>query len=136
MTPGPLRFEGREVPVLDGDTVASALFRSGVRTFSRSLKGHRRRGLYCGTGECPNCLLTVDGVPAVRSCVTPAAGGMRVRREHGWPSVERDVLSILDRMHVLLPVGFYYKTFIRPRWLWGVADRIIRRTVGLGRLPD
>jgi hypothetical protein len=37
MMPGPLRFEGREVPVLDGDTVASALFRSGVRTFSRSL---------------------------------------------------------------------------------------------------
>ena len=71
MTPGPLRFEGREVPVLDGDTVASALFRAGVRTFSRSLKGHRRRGLYCGTGECPNCAVTVDGVPGVRSCITP-----------------------------------------------------------------
>ena len=61
---------------------------------------------------------------------------MRLRREHGWPSVERDVLSILDRLHVLLPVGFYYKTFIHPRWLWAVADRIIRRTVGLGRLPS
>ena len=36
---------------------------------------------------------------------------------------------------MLLPVGFYYKTFIRPRWTWGVADRVIRRAVGLGRLP-
>jgi aerobic-type carbon monoxide dehydrogenase small subunit (CoxS/CutS family) len=74
MTPGRLRFEGREIPVLEGDTVASALFRAGVRTFSRSLKGHRRRGLYCGTGECPNCSVTVNGVPGVRSCITPATG--------------------------------------------------------------
>ena len=131
-----MRLGRKRIPVEEGDTVASALYRAGIRTFSRSLKYHRRRGLYCGTGECPNCLLTVDGVPGVRSCVTPAIEGMRVRREHGWPSVERDVLSILDRLHVLLPVGFYYKTFIRPRWLWGVADRIIRRAVGLGRLPS
>jgi sarcosine oxidase, subunit alpha len=131
-----MRLGRRRIPVEDGDTVASALYRAGIRTFSRSLKYHRRRGLYCGTGECPNCLLIVDGVPGVRSCVTPAAEGMRLRREHGWPSVERDVLSILDRLHVLLPVGFYYKTFIHPRWLWGVADRIIRRAVGLGRLPS
>jgi sarcosine oxidase subunit alpha len=132
---GSLRLDRKRIPVEDGDTVASALYRAGIRTFSRSIKYHRRRGLYCGTGECPNCLLTVDGVPAVRSCVTPAVDGMRVRREHGWPSVEHDVLAILDRLHVLLPVGFYYKTFIRPRWLWSIVERIIRRSVGLGRLP-
>jgi sarcosine oxidase, subunit alpha len=132
---GTLRLGRKRIRVEDGDTVASALYRSGIRTFSRSLKYHRRRGLYCGTGECPNCLMTVDGIPGVRSCVTPAADGMRVRRERGWPSVERDALAILDRLHVLLPVGFYYKTFIRPRWSWAVASRMIRRAVGLGRLP-
>ncbi len=132
---GRLRLGRKRVPVEDGDTIASAMYRAGVRTFSRSLKYHRRRGLYCGTGECPNCLVTVDGVPGVRSCVTPARDGMRVRREGGWPSVERDVLSVLDRLHALLPVGFYYKTFIRPRWAWAIADRAIRRSVGLGRLP-
>jgi sarcosine oxidase subunit alpha len=132
---GSLRLGRKLIPVEDGDTVAAALYRAGIRTFSRSLKYHRRRGLYCGTGECPNCLLTVDGVPGIRSCVTPAADGMRVRREHGWPSVEHDALAVLDGLRALLPVGFYFKTFIRPRWLWGVADRIIRRAVGLGRLP-
>ena len=131
---GTLRLGRKRIPVEEGDTIASALYREGIRTFSRSLKYHRRRGLYCGTGDCPNCLITVDGVPGVRSCVTPARDGMRVRRESGWPSAERDVLSVLDRLHVLLPVGFYYKTFIRPRWMWTVADRAIRRTVGLGRL--
>jgi sarcosine oxidase subunit alpha len=131
---GRLRLGRRWIPVEEGDTIASALYRGGIRTFSRSLKYHRRRGLFCGTGDCPNCLVTVDDVPGVRSCVTLARDGMRVRREGGWPSVERDVLSVLDRLHVLLPVGFYYKTFIRPRWIWAVADRVIRRTVGLGRL--
>jgi sarcosine oxidase subunit alpha len=135
MTPGPLRFEGREVPVLDGDTVASALFRSGVRTFSRSLKGHRRRGLYCGTGECPNCTVTVDGVPGVRSCITPAAGGMRVERVRGWPSAEHDLLHVADLAHPLMPVGFYLKTFIRPRFAWRMAERVIRRATGSGPLP-
>ena len=132
---GTLRLGRKRIPVEDSDTIASALYRAGIRTFSRSLKYHRRRGMYCGTGDCPNCLVTVDSVPGARSCVTPARDGMRVRREGGWPSVERDVLSILDRLHALLPVGFYYKTFIRPRWMWSIADRVIRRTVGLGRLP-
>jgi sarcosine oxidase, subunit alpha len=135
MTPGPLRFEGREVPMLDGDTVASALFRAGVRTFSRSLKGHRRRGLYCGTGECPNCSVTVDGVPGVRSCITPAAGGMRVERGRGWPSAEHDLLHVADLAHPLMPVGFYLKTFIRPRFAWRMAERVIRRATGSGPLP-
>jgi sarcosine oxidase, subunit alpha len=132
---GKLLLGRKRIPVEDGDTIASALYRAGIRTFSRSLKYHRRRGLFCGTGDCPNCLVTVDAVPGIRSCVTPPRDGMRVRREGGWPSVERDVLSVLDRLHVLLPVGFYYKAFIRPRWMWAVADRVIRRTVGLGRLP-
>ena len=35
MSPGSLRFEGREIPIEDGDTVASAMFRAGVRTFTR-----------------------------------------------------------------------------------------------------
>ena len=135
MTREPLRFEGREVPVLEGDTVASALFRAGVRTFSRSLKTHRRRGLYCGTGECPNCTVTVDDVPGVRSCVTPATGGMRVRRDRGWPSAEHDLLHAADFLHPLMPVGFLTKTFIRPRFAWPVAERLIRRTTGSGPLP-
>ena len=135
MTREPLRFEGREVPVLGGDTVASALFRAGVRTFSRSLKTHRRRGLYCGTGECPNCTVTVDGVPGVRSCVTPATGGMRVQRDRGWPSTEHDLLHVADFLHPLMPVGFLTKTFIRPRFAWPAAEQVIRRTTGSGPLP-
>ncbi|MGZ4132605.1 MAG: (2Fe-2S)-binding protein, partial [Actinomycetota bacterium] len=102
-------FEGREVAFFEGDTIASALYRVGARTFNRSLKHHRRRGLYCVTGDCPNCLLTVDGEPGIRSCTTEARDGQRVVRETGWPSTERDLLAVTDHLHPLMPVGFYYK---------------------------
>ena len=106
-----------------------------MRTFSRSLKSHRSRGLYCGTGDCANCILTVDGIPGARACVTAARDGMRVERETGWPSTERDMLAINDRLHRAMPVGFYYKVFARPRWLWPLAERVIRRATGTGTLP-
>jgi len=133
---GSIRFEGRGVGFVEGDTVASALYRDGLRTFSRSLKYHRRRGLYCGTGDCPNCLMTVDGRPATRSCETPCTEGMTATREDGWPSTERDLLHVTDSLHRLMPVGFYYKTFIRPRFAWQVAEKVIRRSTGLGTLPQ
>jgi len=135
VTAGRLRLGRKRIAFEEGDALGTALYRAGVRTFSRSLKHHRRRGLSCGTGDCPNCLLTVDGVPGVRACVTPARDGMRVRRRGGWPSVERDALSVMDRLHALTPVGFLYKTFVHPRWAWPLAERAIRRAVGLGRLP-
>jgi sarcosine oxidase subunit alpha len=87
------------------------------------------------TGDCPNCLVNVDGEPGRRSCTTAARDGQRVRRETGWPSTERDLLAVTDRLHPLLPVGFYSKTFIRPRFAWAVAERVIRRATGVGRLP-
>ncbi len=133
---GSLEFEGRAVAFEPEDTVASALYRDGLRTFSRSLKYHRRRGLYCGNGDCPNCLMTVDGQPAVHTCTTPCDEGMRVERAGGWPSADRDLLHATDSLHRLMPVGFYYKTFIRPRFAWPVAERVIRRATGLGTLPS
>jgi len=129
-------FEGKRVPLHEGDSIAAALYRAGVRTFNRSLKYHRRRGLYCVTGDCPNCLCSVDGAPGVRSCNTPARDGMEVRRETGWPSAERDLLNIADKVgHRFMPVGFYYKVFTKPKWAWELAEKVIRRATGVGRLP-
>jgi sarcosine oxidase subunit alpha len=128
-------FEGKKVRVQEGDTIASALYRSGVRTFTRSLKYHRRRGLYCLTGDCPNCLMTVDGEPGVRACTAEACEGQKVRRESGWPSTERDLLAVTDKLHRFMPVGFYYKTFIKPRFAWELAERVIRSATGVGTLP-
>ncbi len=117
-----------------GDTVASALYASGVRIFSRSFKYHRPRGLLCVAGKCPNCLMNVDGVPNVRACTEPVRDGMVVRHQNAWPSLNHDALSILDRLDAFLPVGFYYKSLIRPKFMWHLAQPIIRRIAGLGEI--
>src|ERR671919_649339 len=62
-------FAGWKITGFEGDTIASAAFASGKRVFSRSFKYHRPRGLLCCSGHCPNCMMTVDGVPNVRVCV-------------------------------------------------------------------
>ncbi len=132
---GSIELDGSRIALHDGDTVASALHRAGVRTFIRSLKYHRRRGLYCLSGDCANCLVSVDGEPGCRACITPARDGQVVRRETGWPSADLDLLHATDKVHGLMPVGFYYKTFIRPRFAWSAVEKVIRRATGLGRLP-
>ena len=125
-------FNGRQVRGFEGDTVASALYASGLRIFSRGFKYHRSRGLLCVAGNCPNCLMTVDGVPNVRTCTERVTDGMRVQQQNAWPSVNHDFFSVLDRLDRLMPVGFYYKTFHTPRLFWRMVQPIIRRVAGLG----
>jgi sarcosine oxidase, subunit alpha len=130
-------FNGRTITAYEGDTIASALYRAGVRVLSRGFKYHRPRGLMCVAGHCPNCLVDVDATPNVRSCMAPVAGGMAVKSQNTWPSLERDVMHIFDRFSSLLPVGFYYKTFMFPRRFWPHYERVLRNAAGLGAIdPD
>ncbi|MBS1887525.1 MAG: (2Fe-2S)-binding protein [Actinobacteria bacterium] len=133
----PLRFsfDGDQVDGFDGDTIVSALYASGRRTFSRSFKYHRRRGELCGCGQCANSLFTVDGHPGVRGCGEPLREGMEVTHQNAWPSLEFDAMRATDLVGgPFTPPGFYYKTFIRPRKLWPVYEKVLRRAAGLGRL--
>jgi sarcosine oxidase subunit alpha len=127
-------FEGRTVPAIEGQSIAAALYASGVRVFSRSFKYHRPRGLFCVSGDCPNCLMQVDGRPNVRTCVEPARQGQVVRGQNAWPSLDFDLLRVFDKLSAFLPVGFYYKRFHKPRWLWPLFERVVRHVAGLGRV--
>lgn len=127
-------LDGKSVAAYHGETIAAALCAAGVQTLSRSFKYHRRRGLLCAAGRCPNCLMTVDGIPNVRTCVEPVRDGAVARSQHAWPSLENDVQGVLDSFDALLPVGFYYKTFMQPRWLWPTYEKVLRHLAGLGRL--
>jgi sarcosine oxidase subunit alpha len=129
-------FDGRSVAGFAGDTIGSALFASGRRTFSRSFKYHRPRGLLCCAGHCPNCLVAVDGAPGIRACTEPVRDGMDVRHMNAWPSLEFDAMRVTDVVGgPFTPPGFYYKTFIRPRRLWPLYEKLLRHAAGLGRLP-
>jgi sarcosine oxidase subunit alpha len=129
-------FDGKPVTALGGDTIGSALYAAGRRTFSRSFKYHRRRGLMCCSGQCPNCLVAVDGAPGVRACTEPVHEGARVEHLNASPGLELDAMAITDVLGgPFTPPGFYYKTFIRPRRLWPVYEWALRHAAGLGRLP-
>jgi sarcosine oxidase subunit alpha len=127
------RFHDKPVEAQPGDTIAAALYRNGQRIFSRSFKYHRPRGLLCVSGKCPNCLMNVDGVPNVRTCITPAREGMKVKAQNAYPSLETDFLSITQRFDWLMPVGWYYKTLTHPA-MWHAAETTIRKVAGLGEI--
>ncbi|HEX4563561.1 MAG TPA: 2Fe-2S iron-sulfur cluster-binding protein [Solirubrobacteraceae bacterium] len=128
-------FDGRVVRAFEGDTIGSALFAAGRRTFSRSFKYHRRRGLLCCSGSCPNCLVAVDGAPGARACTEPARDGISVKHLNATPSLELDVMSLTDAVGgPFTPPGFYYRTFMRPRRLWPLYEWVLRHAAGLGRL--
>src|SRR5436190_5862351 len=128
-------FRGRPVTAFAGDTFGSALFASGQRVFSRSFKYHRPRGLLCCSGSCPNCMMTVDGTPNVRVCVTPPRPGAVVEPQNVLGSLERDLLSVTDKIgRPFTPVGFYYRTMIRPRRFWPLYEKFLRNLAGLGRV--
>ena len=129
-------FEGRPVRAFPGDTVASALLAQGRTIFSRSFKYHRPRGLLCCSGDCPNCLMQIDGKPNQRACRVLVHEGLSVLSQNAWPSVDHDILRVIERFDRMLPIGFYYKTLYQPRLLWRVAEPIIRRLAGLGRVRN
>lgn len=128
-------FDGKRITAFSGDTIGAALYAAGQRTFSRSFKYHRRRGLMCCAGQCPNCLVAVDGAPGVRACTEPVREGARVEHLNAKPGLELDAMALTDAIGgPLTPPGFYYKTFIRPRRLWPVYEWVLRHAAGLGRL--
>jgi sarcosine oxidase, subunit alpha len=129
-------FDGKPIMGFAGDTIASALYAHGRRIFSRSFKYHRPRGEMCFCGQCANSLVTVDGRTGVRACGEQVIDGMAVEHQNAWPSLDFDVMSATDRFGgALTPPGFYYKTFIRPRRLWPLYERVLRNAAGLGKLP-
>jgi len=128
-------FRGKPVRAFRGDTFGSALFADGQRVFSRSFKYHRPRGLLCCSGSCPNCMMTVDGTPNVRVCAEPVREGADLTPQNVLGSLEHDLLAVTDKIGgPFTPVGFYYRTMIRPRRAWPLYEKFLRNAAGLGRI--
>ncbi len=130
------RFEGRTLTAPEGVTVAAALTAHGLRVFGRSSKFHRPRGVRCGNGTCSCCAMRVDGLPGVRTCITPVREGMAVEREGGWPSAGADLGRAAELAAPLLHAGFYYSWFRRSPRAWHVAERVLARAAGQTALPE
>jgi len=137
----PLSFslDGKRVGGFHGDTLASAVFASGLRLVGRSFKYHRPRGIVTAGPEEPCALVDVLG-PAGRepnrlATTLALQEGLIAESQNRWPSLRFDVGSIGNLAARFLPAGFYYKTFMAPGWAWErLYEPTIRRAAGLGRL--
>jgi sarcosine oxidase, subunit alpha len=128
------RFRGRQYPVRPGERLLRSLSRGRLPTLVRSIRYHRPRAPYCGTGICSQCLVRVNGVPNVRACTVEPRAGDVIETENAWPSPENDLWGILDH---LFPRGVdTLHGFRRPRWLRPLYYRFIRRLAGFGRPPS
>lgn len=131
------QWNGDAVEGLAGDTIASALAANGVRTFARSFKYHRRRGILTASFHDPNTMVQVDNEPNVRAGHRRLAAGMVVSPQNVWPSLDVDVKTANQLVSRFLPPGFYYKTFIAPRPLWPLYQRVLGRFAAGGTVdPD
>jgi sarcosine oxidase subunit alpha len=117
----------------EGDTVAEALLRAGVTTFSRSIKYHRPRGPFCFSGSCGQCLMRIDGAPSQLACRVKVAEGMRCERQNVPFGADTDLLRAAD---FLFADGLdHHHLLTGSRILGRVALEVARRLAGLGELP-
>ena len=72
-------FEGKKLSAFDGETLASALLRSG-EIFFRDSKNYNFRGPYCMIGICFECLVDVDQMQSLQSCQVIVKTNMQVKR--------------------------------------------------------
>lgn len=76
-------FDGQEMEGYEGEPIAMALHSGGVNVYRVTPEMRRPRGFFCAIGKCSSCFMIVDGVPNVRTCVTPLREGMRVETQTG-----------------------------------------------------
>ncbi len=81
----PFFYQKKTVIGEEGDTIASALHAAGVRTLTRSIKYNSPRGFFCGIGKCSSCLMRVNGIPNVRTCIAPLNEGITVEMQDTLP---------------------------------------------------
>ena len=76
-----ITIDGEAVTAFPGETLATVLLSTGQRRFRATSNTAEPRGVYCGMGICFDCLVTLDGCPNVRACVTLAQPGARLETQ-------------------------------------------------------
>lgn len=76
-------YDGSPIRAIAGEPIAAALMEAGVFVCRYSTKERQPRGVFCGIGQCCDCMMVVDGVPNVRTCRAPAKDGMCVETQFG-----------------------------------------------------
>lgn len=76
-------FDGKPMEGFEGEPVAVALRSHGVMVHRYTTKRNDARGVFCAIGRCTDCIMVVNGVLNVRTCVEPLREGMVVETQIG-----------------------------------------------------
>jgi len=76
-------FDGHTLEGFEGEPVAVALRSNGVLVHRYTTKRNEPRGVFCAIGRCTDCIMVVDDVPNVRTCVEPLKAGMVIQTQFG-----------------------------------------------------
>ncbi|MBC3475657.1 MULTISPECIES: 2Fe-2S iron-sulfur cluster-binding protein [Pseudomonas] len=127
-------FDGRSYQGVEGDTIASALLANGQFLLSRSFKYHRPRAPLTMAGQDANTLVQLPEEPNVLADTQLIRNGLTVTGQNFNGSLEGDKDAYLGKFSRFMPVGFYYRSFYKPKGMWKVWEPLIRKKAGLGVL--
>ena len=74
-------LDGVPIKVEKGQMIAAALLEKGIRVNRYTRKNHAPRGIFCGIGQCTDCVMIVNGQRNVRTCITPVEEGMVIETQ-------------------------------------------------------
>ena len=77
-------IDGKPYKAKQGEVIAAVALAHGLRVHRHTAKRGEQRGIYCGIGQCTDCVMTVNGVVNVRTCVTPVEEGMNIESQYGF----------------------------------------------------
>lgn len=129
-------WNGSRIEANSDDTIAAALWRSGITSLARSRKLHRHLG-YSGSFV-TGVLARVDGRPNVRLDQTIVKPGMVVETQNTWPSARFDVLSLAQLLPARMVYGGFEHGALMPTSGIGyrVAERLMANLAGVARPTD
>ncbi len=78
-----ITVDGKKIKAREGEMIIAVLLNAGIRINRFTSKHKEPRGIFCGIGQCTDCIMTVNGIPNVRTCVTPVEREMVIETQHG-----------------------------------------------------
>jgi len=127
-------LEGKVIEGFKGDVISSALWASEAKVLGRSFKYHRRRGILSMANHDINALFDSKDRPNVRGDVVEIAPGQVFKSVNTFGCLQKDAGSIVELIGKFLPVGFYYRAFYSPKFLFPKWESLIRHMAGLGKV--
>ena len=79
-----ITVDGKALMAIKGEMIAAVLMANGIKVHRHTHKSHEPRGIFCGIGQCTDCVMTVNGRPNVRTCITPVEAGMVIETQEGF----------------------------------------------------